>query len=98
MDTIEGLVVAGRRRRTHSAEFKARLVQTCRQPGVSSAAVALAHGLNANLLRRWCKELPAKQVGLISPSPVTDDPSGGGKFVSVRVGVGNAQVPDIGPH
>jgi transposase len=25
----------------------------CRQPGVSIASVALANGLNANLLRRW---------------------------------------------
>jgi transposase-like protein len=28
-------------------------VPACRQPGVSIAAVALANGLNANLLRRW---------------------------------------------
>ena len=42
-----------RRRRQHSAEFKAKVVAACRQPGVSIAAVALANGLNANLLRRW---------------------------------------------
>ena len=29
------------------------MVAACRQPGVSIAAVALANGLNANLLRRW---------------------------------------------
>lgn len=27
-----------------------------RQPGVSTAAVALANGLNANMLRRWVRE------------------------------------------
>jgi len=42
-----------RRRRRHSAEFKARVVAACRKPGVSIAAVALDHRLNANLLRRW---------------------------------------------
>jgi len=42
-----------RRRRRHSAEFKARVVAACRKRGVSIAAVALDHGLNANLLRRW---------------------------------------------
>lgn len=42
-----------RRRRTHSAEFKAKVVSACRQQGVSIAAVAMANGLNANLLRRW---------------------------------------------
>ena len=42
-----------RRRRRHSAEFKAKVVAACRKPGVSMAAVALDHRLNANLLRRW---------------------------------------------
>ena len=37
----------------HSAEFKAKVVGACRRPGVSMAAVALANGLNANLVRRW---------------------------------------------
>lgn len=45
-----------RRRRSHSAEFKAQAVAACRQRGVSIAAVALARGLNANLLRRWVIE------------------------------------------
>lgn len=51
MDTKQGL--PGRRRRRHSAEFKAKVVAECRQPGVSMAAVALSNGLNANLLRSW---------------------------------------------
>lgn len=52
--TNEAIVIAaGRRRRKHSDEFKARAVRACEQPGVSMAAVALAHGINANLLRRW---------------------------------------------
>ncbi|MFZ6774183.1 transposase [Undibacterium sp. SXout7W] len=41
------------RRRRHSAEFKAQVVQACEQPGVSIAAIALHYGLNANLLRNW---------------------------------------------
>jgi transposase len=52
--TNEAIVMAaGRRRRKHSDEFKAQAVRACEQPGVSMAAVALAHGINANLLRRW---------------------------------------------
>jgi transposase-like protein len=39
VSTSEG----GRKRRRHSAEFKAKVVAACRQPGVSMAAVALAH-------------------------------------------------------
>ncbi len=43
----------GRIRRSHSAEFKAQVVAACSVPGVSNAAVAMAHGINANLARRW---------------------------------------------
>lgn len=40
MQTTKGLVVAGRRRRLHSEEFKSKAVQACTQPGVSMAAAA----------------------------------------------------------
>jgi transposase-like protein len=53
MDTSDNDRIGRRRRRTHSAEFKARVVAACRAPGVSMAGVALANGLNANLVRRW---------------------------------------------
>jgi transposase len=78
VNTKQGLP-AGRRRRRHSAEFKAKVVEECRRPGVSMAAVALAHGLNANLLRRWvvekkwmdtsapCATSPAQQEFLALP-------------------------------
>ena len=52
MDTIDE-VDGRRRRRKHSAEFKATVISACRRPGVSIAAVALANKLNANLLRTW---------------------------------------------
>ena len=45
-----------RRRRRHSAEFKAELVACCQQSGVSLAAIAMDHGINPNLLRRWVME------------------------------------------
>ncbi|CAN7751078.1 transposase [Variovorax sp. LjRoot84] len=54
MHTISNEASAGRgRRRTHSAEFKAQVVAACSSPGVSIAAVSMAHGVNANLARRW---------------------------------------------
>ena len=56
MNTTEQLIDTGRRRRrTHSAHFKAEAVGACQQPGVSIAAVALARGLNAAMLHRWVK-------------------------------------------
>lgn len=42
-----------RTRRRHSNEFKVSVVAACKQPGASVAAVALANGVNANLVRRW---------------------------------------------
>ena len=51
--------VAGRRRGRYSEAFKTQVVTAARQPGVSTAAVALANGLNANLLRRWISESDA---------------------------------------
>lgn len=40
-------------RRRHDAEFKAAVVAACDEPGASVAAVAQAHGLNANLVHQW---------------------------------------------
>lgn len=56
MDTIEAVLPGRRRRRSYSAEFRAQVVQACQGPGVSIASVALANGMNANLLRRWVNE------------------------------------------
>ena len=54
MNTIPNQISNGRRRRrTHSTEFKAQVVASCRQLGASIAAVAMASGVNANLARRW---------------------------------------------
>lgn len=47
---------SGRRRGRYSDEFKLRVIASCLKPGVSTAAIALANGLNANLVRRWIVE------------------------------------------
>src|ERR1700733_5564672 len=55
VEIVEGLVVRAppSGRRTYSVAAKRALVQMCLRPGVSVASTALAHGINANLLRRW---------------------------------------------
>ena len=40
-------------KRRHSAAFKRKLVKLTEQAGASVAAIALAHGINANLLFKW---------------------------------------------
>ena len=42
--------------RRHSTEFKSRVIELASQRDASVAAVALANGLNANMLRRWVRE------------------------------------------
>ena len=59
MDTATRSMIrlpAVRTRRRHAPQFRAQVVAACLQPGVSISAVALANGLNANLVRRWVKE------------------------------------------
>ena len=67
-----------RQRRKHTAEFKQQLVGLCR-PGVSTSAVALAHGVNSNLLRRWIKQ---DARGLSSQTAPVPAPA---KLVAIQV-------------
>jgi len=48
-------------RRRYDPGSKARLIAACLQPGVSISGLALAHGINANLLRKWVKD--AREAG-----------------------------------
>jgi transposase len=40
-------------KRRHSAAFKRKLLELIEQPGASVSAVALEHGVNANLVFKW---------------------------------------------
>ena len=65
---MNGAVEGRGRRRRHSAQFKAQVVQAC-EPGTSVAAVALEHGLNANLVRRWLKSGDGGVSGAVALKP-----------------------------
>ena len=62
MDTSSVATAGRRQRRRHSPEFKASVIEACRQPGVSIAAIALANGLNANMLRKWVIDAEGLEV------------------------------------
>jgi len=51
-------------RRHHSAELKAQVLAACNEPGASISGVALAHGLNANLVRTWRTGRGLKRAGV----------------------------------
>jgi transposase len=54
-------------RRVHSSEFKAQVLGECRQPGASVAAVAVAHGLNPNVVHKWLAGQNLKRMGAGGP-------------------------------
>jgi transposase len=56
---VVGVLRNGRRR--YDPVSKQRLVEACRQPGASLAGLALRHGVNANLLRKWVGGQPRQQ-------------------------------------
>lgn len=59
---------SGQRRR-HSDELKAKVVAACNEPGALISGVALAHGLNANLVRKWRTGRGTKRAGMaITPA------------------------------
>ena len=64
------------KRRVHGAEFKTQVLAECQRPGASVAAVALAHGLNVNLLRKWLVGRGIKRTGLTAPRTATRKPVG----------------------
>ena len=89
-----------RRRRIHSDEFKADAVASCMQPGMSMAAVAMANGVNANLLRRWVRQAemtPATKALGTTAMDVAKAQEPKPLFVPVTLPVANApaQLADI---
>lgn len=64
-----------RERKSYSKSFKAQVVHECQQPGVSVAAIAMSHGINANVVRRWLPSYRDQQaVALPAFIPLKVDP------------------------
>jgi len=58
-----------RARRVHGAQIKSKVLAECSQPGASVSAVALAHGLNANLVHKWLRGHGLQRAGLKADAP-----------------------------
>ena len=63
-------------RRRYGADAKARVLAECDEPGASVAKVAMAHGINANVVHRW-RQLARESTVAIK--------SGSGEFVPVTL-------------
>ncbi|OPD75330.1 hypothetical protein AO917_04515, partial [Pseudomonas aeruginosa] len=45
--------ISMRQRSSYPKTFKAQVVQECLQPGATVSGVAISHGINANVIRKW---------------------------------------------
>jgi transposase len=77
-------------RRRHDAELKGKVLSACGAPGASVAQVALAHGLNANLVHKWRRQAGGDRPGLTTPEmttfiPVTMTPAAPAVVGDIRI-------------
>ena len=71
MNTYGVDLMGRRRRRRHTAEA---VIEECLKPGVCIAAVALAHSLNANMLRKWVIDVEHKSGAAPANAPAEPEP------------------------
>ena len=68
--------VTRRARRTYAQQFKREVVAQCLLPGASVSAIALGHGINANVIRKWLRRpKPGTSTSLATMLPVSIEPS-----------------------
>ena len=70
-----------RQQSSYPKPFKAQVVQECLQPGATISSVAIYHGINANVIRKWlpiyrdqsAATLPAFVPVQAAPKRATED-------------------------
>jgi transposase len=77
---VEPLRVSRNGKRFFSEAHKRAVVEKCLVPGASVSAVALAHGFNTNLVRKWIAKHQAsgalaRSAGTLLPVRVVDAPA-----------------------
>ena len=76
-------------RRKHSTELRSRVLAECARPGASVAAVAMAYGLNANLVRKWRNAAP----GGSEPAALAQVNKNSGEFVALALSPQGGAMP-----
>ncbi|MFY9510074.1 MAG: transposase [Rubrivivax sp.] len=76
-------------RRRYSKELKAQVLAECAVPGTSVAKVAMAHGINANVVHGW-RKLAREEAGVMVGQPV--------EFVPVRLDAALPMAAQPGRH
>ena len=71
----------------HSSELKTKVLAACDEPGASISGVALANGLNANLVRKWHSGRGVKRAGVtVAPLHVNAAPKRPASTTSILLG------------
>jgi transposase len=76
--------VASNGRRSYDPASRDRLVEACFQPGASLAGLALAHGVNANVLHKWVLKRRRLRCDGAQAGTGVSQLSGPGAFVRVE--------------
>jgi transposase len=84
-----------RRKRRHSEEFKGELVRACSEPGISVAGIALANGVNANLLRKWMGARGVTAPSLRRPAESAAAVTHSAEFLPVAITPTEPSQPEI---
>ena len=74
-------------RRAHSEELRSQVLAECAQPGASVAAVAMAHGLNANLVRKW------RKAKVTAPQQASVPERNTGQFIPLKLAEPSTALP-----
>ncbi len=75
-------------RRRYSSATKAQVVAECAEPGASVAKIAMAHGINANVVHRWRKLARGGNAKTVSKI---------GEFIALPLTMAPAPVPATAP-
>ena len=84
-----------RRKRTHSEEFRAELVRACSEPGISVAGIALANGVNTNLLRKWIQARGVQAPSLRQRVEPSESVAHAPEFLPVAIRPTEPSLPEI---
>ena len=95
---VEPLRVSRNGKRFFSEAHKRAVVERCLVPGASVSAVALAHGFNTNLVRKWIgKHQPARALarsaGTLVPVSVIEPPASSTRTSRRSAGKRAAELP-----
>jgi transposase-like protein len=86
-EVLSGLVLGRIRdgRCRYDPQVKQELVKRCLQPGVSVAAMAMRHGINANLLRKWITQRQSRNAIAAQQTISEVAPQNSSAFLALQV-------------